>query len=89
VAELGKPVSGHAAIRGVMTGFIASKPRIEMKVLIVVQSGDLALTVSEYTTRSTGPDGKQTATSARGTGVVRRQTDDTWRFVIDNPTGTA
>ncbi len=82
-------MSGHAAIRGVMTGFIASKPRIEMKVLIVVQSGDLALTVSEYTPRSTGPDGKQTATSARGTGVVRRQTDDTWRVVIDNPTGTA
>jgi len=26
---------------------------------------------------------------ARGTEVVRRQADGTWRFVIDNPTGTA
>jgi hypothetical protein len=39
VAEPGKPVSGHAAIREVMTGFVAGKPRIEMKVPIVVQSG--------------------------------------------------
>jgi ketosteroid isomerase-like protein len=72
-----------------MAGFVASKPRIVMKVPIVVQSGDLALTVSEYTITSTGPDGKQTSSSARGTEVVRRQADGTWRFVIDNPTGTA
>ena len=89
VAEPGKLVSGHAAIREVMAGFVASKPRIEMKVPIVVLSGDLALTVSEYTVTSTGPDGKQTSSSARGTEVVRRQADGTWRFVIDNPTGTA
>jgi len=59
------------------------------RVPIVVQSGDLALTVSDYTITSTGPDGKQTSSSARGTEVVRRQADGTWRFVIDNPTGTA
>ena len=89
VAEPGKPVSGHVAIREVIAGFVASKPRIAMKVPIVVQSGELALTVSEYTITSTGSDGKQTSSSARGTEVVRRQADGTWRFVIDNPTGTA
>jgi ketosteroid isomerase-like protein len=67
VAEPGKPMSGHAAIREVIAGFVASKPRIAMKVPIVVQSGELALTVSEYTITSTGPDGKQTSSSARGT----------------------
>jgi ketosteroid isomerase-like protein len=70
VAEPGKPVSGHAAIREVMAGFVAGKPRIEMKVPIVVQSGDLALTVSDYTITSTGPDGTQTSSSARGTDTV-------------------
>jgi ketosteroid isomerase-like protein len=59
-----------------------------MKVPIVVENGDLALTVSDYTFTSTGPDGKQTSISARGTEVVRRQADGTWRFIIDNPTGT-
>jgi len=36
-----------------------------------------------------GADGKETKISARGTEVVRKQADGTWRFVIDNPTGTA
>jgi uncharacterized protein (TIGR02246 family) len=89
VAEPGKPVSGHAAIREVMVAMIAGKPRLAMKVPIVVQNGDLALTVSDYTFTSTGPDGKLTSISARGTEVVRRQADGTWRFIIDNPTGTA
>lgn len=47
------------------------------------------LIVSDYTITGTGPDGKRTCSSARGTEVVRRQADGTWRFVIDNPTGTA
>ena len=89
MAEPGKPVTGHAAIREVMTAMMAGKPRIGMKVPIVVQNGDLALTVSDYTVTSTGPDGKQASSSARGTEVVRRQADGTWRFIIDNPTGTA
>jgi ketosteroid isomerase-like protein len=72
-----------------MTAMIAGKPRLEMKVPIVVQNGDLALTVSDYTVTSTGPDGKQASSSGRGTEVVRRQADGTWRFIIDNPTGTA
>ena len=89
MAEPGKPVTGHAAIREVMAGFVAAKPRIEMKVPIVVRNGDLALIVSDYTLTSTDRDGKQTSSSARGTEVVRRQADGTWRFIIDNPTGTA
>jgi len=89
VAAPGKPVIGHAAIRELMAGMIAGKPRLTMKVPIVVQNGELALLVSDYTVTSTGADGKQTSISARGTEVVRRQADGTWRFVIDNPTGTA
>ena len=89
MAEPGKPVVGHAAIRALMAGMMAGKPKLTMKVPIVVQSGELALLVSDYTVVSTGPDGKQTSISARGTEVVRRQADGTWLFVIDNPTGTA
>ncbi len=36
----------------------------------------------------TGADGKPSTISACGTEVVHRQADGTWRFVIDNPTGT-
>jgi uncharacterized protein (TIGR02246 family) len=89
MAEPGKPVTGHAAIRQLMAGMMATKPKLTMKVPIVVQNGELALLVSDYTVVSTGPDGKQTSISARGTEVVRRQADGNWLFVIDNPTGTA
>jgi uncharacterized protein (TIGR02246 family) len=89
VAEPGKPVTGHAAIREVMTAMMAGKPRVEMKVPIVTVSGELALLVSDYTVTSIGADGKETKASGRGTEVVRRQPDGTWLFIIDNPTGTA
>jgi uncharacterized protein (TIGR02246 family) len=89
MAEPGKPVTGHAAIREVMAGFIAGKPRLTMQVPIVIQNGDLALLVSDYSVTMPGADGQPSTSSARGTEVVRRQADGTWRFVIDNPTGTA
>ena len=89
VASPGNPVTGLAAIRELMSGMMASKPHIVMKVPIVTVSGELALLVSDYTLTSTGADGARTSVSGRGTEVVRRQADGTWRFVIDNPTGTA
>ena len=36
----------------------------------------------------TGPDGEPVRLAARNADVLRRQTDGTWRFVIDNPWGT-
>jgi uncharacterized protein (TIGR02246 family) len=89
VAAPGKTITGQAAIREVLKGMLAGKPRLTMKVPIVVQNGDLALLVSDYTVVMTDADGKPSTIAARGTEVVRRQTDGTWRFVIDNPTGTA
>jgi ketosteroid isomerase-like protein len=37
----------------------------------------------------TGPDGDPVRLEASDADVLRRQTDGTWRFVIDNPWGTA
>lgn len=89
IAEPGKAVTGHAAIREVLTAMVAGKPHVAMKVPIVIVNGDLALLVSDYVLTMTGPDGKPASIAARGTEVVRRQPDATWRFIIDNPTGTA
>jgi ketosteroid isomerase-like protein len=33
----------------------------------------------------TGPDGEPVRLAARNADVLRRQTDGTWRIVIDNP----
>jgi uncharacterized protein (TIGR02246 family) len=89
LAGPGKTITGQPAIREALKGMLAGKPRLTMKVPIVLQNGELALLVSDYTVVMTGAEGKPTTISARGTEVVRRQADGTWRFVIDNPTGTA
>ena len=89
VAEPGKPITGHAAIREMITAMVAGKPHVEMKVPIVTQSGELALLVSDYTVTTTDAGGQKTSVSGRGTEVVRRQADGTWLFIIDNPIGTA
>ena len=43
VAEPGKVVTGAAAIREVMNGFVAMKAQLTIEVPLVAQSGDLAL----------------------------------------------
>ena len=85
VAEPGKPVIGTAAIREVMTGFMAMKPTMTMEVPIVVESGDTALLHSRWTLKGTAPDGSPVEMEMQGTEVVRRQANGNWLFVIDNP----
>jgi uncharacterized protein (TIGR02246 family) len=87
MGEPGKPTRGRAAIREMIQGMIAGGVKIGMQVDRVSQNGDIALTRSVYTVTSTGADGKQSQENGRGTEVVRRQADGTWRFLIDDPTG--
>ncbi len=57
-----------------------------LRVTRVLEADDLALVVGTWTFEGTGPDGEPVRLSAD---VLRRQADGTWRFVIDNPWGTA
>lgn len=88
VLDSGQVVTGLAAIREAMQGFLALKPKFTIEVK-AVQSGDggLALLRAKWSLTGTGPDGKPVTMSGNSTEVVRRQSDGTWRFVIDNPRG--
>jgi len=88
VQDSGEVVTGLGAIREVMQGFLAIKPKFSIEVK-AVQSGDggLALLRAKWSATGTGPDGKPMSISGNSTEVVRRQSDGTWRFVIDNPRG--
>jgi len=88
VLDSGQVVTGLGAIREVMQGFLALKPKFTIEVK-AVQSGDggLALLRGKWSLSGTGPDGKPMTLSGNSTEVVRRQADGTWRFVIDNPRG--
>lgn len=88
VPQSGPVVSGHAAIREAMRGFLALKPEFNLKTGKVIQAGDLALIFSKWTLKGTDPDGNTVETAGQASDVVRRQADDTWLLVIDVPHGS-
>ena len=83
----GTTVTGTAAIRQALSGFIAGKPHIDITPRLVAQTGDLALLSAEWQLSITGPDGKPVQMSGKSVEVLRRQNDGTWLFAIDEPFG--
>src|SRR4051794_4260901 len=81
----GVVVSGPAAIREALGGFLGLNGPITMTTRTIIPAGDLALLHAEWTVDGTGPDGAPIVLSARSSEVIRRQADGTWRYVIDNP----
>ncbi|MER6945815.1 DUF4440 domain-containing protein [Nonomuraea sp. NPDC000554] len=52
-------------------------------------AGDIALLIVDWSIRGTARDGSAVDMSGTATDVVRRGSDGQWRYVIDNPHGTA
>ena len=81
----GVAVSGPAAIREALGGFLSLNGPIAMTTKTIIPTGDLALLHAEWTLNGTGPDSTPIALAARSSEVIRRQPDGTWRYIIDNP----
>ncbi len=79
---------GPQGIREALAGFIAMKGTLDLKVTRVLEASDLALVATVWSFTGTGPDGKPVKLAAKSADVLRRQTDGSWRLVIDNPWGT-
>jgi uncharacterized protein (TIGR02246 family) len=84
----GKLVTGTAAIRESLAGFLAGKPSISLNPRLIAQSGDLAVISATWELSATGPDGKPGKMTGQSVEVVRRQPDGRWLFAIDLPFGT-
>ena len=78
-------VSGKAAIREVLEGFAAVKPKFDIKVKETAVSGNTALTGNNWSLTGIGPDGEALEMSGSSYEVLRRGKDGSWRFIIDNP----
>ena len=87
VSERGTTVNGTEAIREALSRFMAIRPKMSIKVLLVIEFGDTALVHSKWTTVGTDADGNWVDFEGQATEVMRRQADGTWLFVIDNPHG--
>jgi ketosteroid isomerase-like protein len=86
--EPGKLAHGLAGVCEALDGFVAMKGKLGLKVSRVLEVGNLALVVGEWSFAGTRPDGEPVQLTARNADVLRRQPNGSWRFVIDNPWGT-
>jgi uncharacterized protein (TIGR02246 family) len=89
VAQPGVVVTGIEAIREALSAFLATQPTFNLGVRKVLHTGNIALSFADWTLRGTGPDGEALEMAAQTSDVLRRQPDGSWRFVIDNPYGSA
>jgi ketosteroid isomerase-like protein len=61
---------------------------IDLKVRRVIVSGDIALLISDWRLRGKAADGSDVDLTGTTADVARRGPDG-WKYVIDNPFGTA
>ncbi len=87
--EPGSLAPGAPGVRNALSGFIAMDGTLDLVVTRVLEADDLALVIGVWSFDGTGPDGAPVRLEAQNADVLRRQPDGTWRFVIDNPWGTA
>ena len=85
----GQPVTGEEGIRGALAQFLALELPITMNVRHVFQAGAVGIAVADWTLEGTGPDGSAVALAGTTADVAQFDDEHGWRYVIDNPFGTA
>ena len=84
----GSLAHGIPGVRSSVGAFLAMKGTLDLNVTRVLEASGLALVVGVWSFTGTGPDGEPVTLTGRNADVLRRQSDGSWRFVIDNPWGT-
>jgi uncharacterized protein (TIGR02246 family) len=84
----GNVAAGLPAVRRSLAAFTDMKGKLDLDVTRVLEAGGLALVIGVWSFSGTTPAGEPVALSGRNADVLRRHSDGSWRFVIDNPWGT-
>ncbi|WP_345817216.1 alpha/beta fold hydrolase (plasmid) [Paraburkholderia sp. PREW-6R] len=77
----------NAELRSGFAQLLALRPRIRNTVRRVLQSGDIALVLLDWTLNVTLPDGQPHVEHGTATQVMERGRDGGWRLRISNPLG--
>ena len=81
-------MTGTDGLREAFRGFLAISPQLTVDAERTLVAGDTALVIGHWTLKGRDADGNNIDTGGCYTDVVRRQSDDSWLFVIDNPNGS-
>jgi uncharacterized protein (TIGR02246 family) len=87
VPQPGSVARGTDQVREALQRYLALEGRITLDTKLVVTVGDLAYLSNTWSLDGTGPDGQALTLGATTAEVARRQTDGSWRYVIDNAWG--
>ncbi|MBO9625219.1 MAG: nuclear transport factor 2 family protein [Microbacterium sp.] len=85
----GQPVSGEAAVRAALEGFLGLNLPITMTVRRTFESNGIGLAVADWSITGTGPDGSDIALAGTTADVAVHDAEHGWRYAVDNPFGTA
>ncbi len=87
VFEPGAPVSDMNQVREMFIGTFSINPKFVFSGHEVIVTGNMATHIAPWTMTGTGPDGSAIEQSGLSVGVLRKQENGQWLFVIDNPHG--
>ncbi|MCZ4277493.1 MAG: nuclear transport factor 2 family protein [Rhodococcus sp. (in: high G+C Gram-positive bacteria)] len=86
--EPGEPVRGEQHLRAGFAAFAAAKPEFRYDDgHEVMTTGDIAVHIAPWTMSGTAPDGTPIVDSGLSVATLRRQVDDSWKIMLDNPFG--
>ncbi|MFF2274120.1 YybH family protein [Agromyces sp. NPDC058136] len=85
----GQPLQGTEQVRAALEQFLALGLPISMTVRHVFASGGTGLSIADWSLQGAGPDGSEVSLGGSTADVAAYDETHGWRFVIDNPFGTA
>ncbi|MEP2705647.1 MAG: hypothetical protein ABJQ71_04135 [Roseibium sp.] len=86
--EPGKPLSDSAVARQVFEQWTALSPKFSYSGHEVIVEGDIAVHIAPWKMEGTDPEGNVVGGEGLSVAVLRRQSDGSWKMVIDNPHGS-
>ena len=83
----GENFNGTEKIREKIKEFMDMNGKLESTVRRIIPAGNIILAYSDWTFEASGPDGTPVNLSGTAIDVLRKQLDNSWLIVIDNPWG--
>jgi len=85
--EPGRPVTDEQHLRQMFSAMAAANPSFTYSDHEIVVSGDTGLHIAPWHMVARTPDGQEISQSGLSIAVLHRQSNGSWKLVIDNPHG--